>query len=207
MRALRLAPLLLALVGAPAIADENSDLDLIPESVNQPAPAAGAAPTPTQDARQRIFLEDAATLNSRRAVLIPPPPPASPNWQERLFLDARKEWALGGDASVTYSGRLNLQAQDEPAFPTHQDARHDFREGFVSWHALPSTYLDLGRINLKSGVAAGFNPTDFFKTRTVVEPLSIDPAVLREDRLGAFMIEDQHIGEGAAGGHAEEPKH
>jgi len=55
--------------------------------------------------------------------------------------------------------------------------------GYASWEPLDRTYLDLGRINLKSGVALGFNPTDFFKTRAVVEPLSADPSVLREDRL------------------------
>ncbi len=65
---------------------------------------------------------------------------------------------------------------------------NDFREGYLSWEALDRTYLDAGRINLKSGVAVGFNPTDFFKTRAVVEPLSVDPTVLREDRLGTVMV-------------------
>ena len=193
MRALRLTPLLLALGSGAALADENQDLNLIPESVT--APPAAAAPAPVRDTRQRIYLEDAATLNSRRGVLVPAPAPPVPDWQDRLFLDARKEWQVTSDLSATYSGRLNLQADDVEPFPTHHNVRHDFREGFLSWHALPATYLDLGRINLKSGVAAGFNPTDFFKTRSVVEPLSIDPAVLREDRLGTFMLEGQHVAE------------
>src|SRR5262249_48860011 len=55
-----------------------------------------------------------------------------------------------------------------------------------------------GRINLKSGAALGFNPTDFFKTRAVVEPLSSDPSVLREDRLGTFMLRAQRIWTGGA---------
>lgn len=59
-------------------------------------------------------------------------------------------------------------------------------------------YLDLGRINLRSGAALGFNPTDFFKTRAVVEPLSADPSVLREDRLGTLMLDAQYIGHGRA---------
>lgn len=206
MRAFRLAPLLLALGSGAALADENQDLNLIPESVTQPPPAPQAAPAPTRDARQTIYLENAMTLDSRRGVLVPAPPPPVPDWQERLFLDARKEWALSSDVSATYSGRVNLQADDVEPFPTHHDVRHDFREGFLSWQALPATYLDLGRINLKSGVAAGFNPTDFFKTRTVIEPLSIDPAVLREDRLGTFMIEGQHVAESASVTLAVAPK-
>ena len=40
MRPLRLAPLLLTLAAAPALADENQDLNLIPPSVTEPAPPA-----------------------------------------------------------------------------------------------------------------------------------------------------------------------
>src|SRR5262249_56082061 len=65
------------------------------------------------------------------------------------------------------------------------------REGSGKWFG--GAYRDGGRINLKSGVAIGFNPTDFFKTRAVVEPLSIDPAVLREDRLGTVMLRGQFV--------------
>jgi hypothetical protein len=192
-----LAPLLLALAATPALADENQDLDLIPQNIQQAPPPPAVEPV-TQDPRQKIYLENAFTLDSQRSPLVPTPPPAVPNWQELIFLDIRKEWALGSDASVAYSGRLNLQAQDEAPVPSHENVRNDFREGYVTWQAVPGNYLDLGRINVKSGVAAGFNPTDFFKTRAVVEPLSIDPAVLREDRLGTFMLEGQHIGEGGS---------
>ncbi len=186
------------LAAAAARADEDKDLELIPETVRQAPEQKGADVAGTSDARQRIYLESAFTIDLRRELLVPLPPPASPDWQERLFLDARKEWALGGNVALTYSGRLNLVAQDNASFPTHQAIRHDFREGYLSWQALPGSYLDAGRINVKSGVAAGFNPTDFFKTRTVVEPLSADPAVLREDRLGTFMVGAQHIAESDA---------
>jgi hypothetical protein len=204
MRGRALAPLFLALAAAPALADENQDLNLIPEGVQQQPPAATQGPT--RDQRQQIYLENATSFNSRQSLLVPAPPPPTPDWQERLFLDARKEWVLSPDLDLTYSGRLNLEADDVEPFPTHHAIRNDFREGYASWQVAPATYLDLGRINLKSGVAAGFNPTDFFKTRAVVEPLSIDPAVLREDRLGTFMLEAQHIGEGASFTIAYAPK-
>ena len=124
---------------------------------------------------------------SRRAVLVPAPPGA-PDWEERLFLDARKDWRLAPGLSVTYSGRLNLRAEDTLPIPTHENVRHDFREGYASWTPAPQLFLEAGRINLKSGVAAGYNPTDFFKTRAVVEPLTSDPQALREDRLGTAML-------------------
>jgi len=82
--------------------------------------------------------------------------------------------------------------------PNHENVINDFREGFLSWQPHDGIYLDLGRINLRSGAALGFNPTDFFKSRAVVEPLSADPSVLREDRLGTLMLETQYIGQGRA---------
>ncbi len=80
----------------------------------------------------------------------------------------------------------------------HESIRHDFREGYLAWQAGDGTFLELGRVNLKSGVALGFNPTDFFKTRAVVEPLTADPTVLREDRLGTVMLLGQHVWSDAA---------
>ena len=58
--------------------------------------------------------------------------------------------------------------------------------------------IDLGRVNVKNGVAIGFNPTDFFKTRAVVEPLTADPSVLREDRLGTLMVLGQYVWTGGS---------
>ena len=181
-----------------AWADENSDLDLIPNAAlrpQAPAPAASSAGV----ANQRIYLEDALIGTARRGDLrVPFPPPKPSTWQERIFLDARKQWDLGDRANFTLSDRFNLRAQDNVDFPSHENTINDFREGYLSWEALDGTYLDLGRINLKSGVAAGFNPTDFFKTRAVVDPLSVDPTVLREDRLGTVMGLGERIWTGGA---------
>jgi hypothetical protein len=191
------------LASLPARADENSDLDLIPSTAPPVSPPAATA---TASADQRLYAEDAFTAASRRALLVPFPPPSTPNWEERLFFDARKDWRLGDGVSFSYSGRLNLRAEDTLPIPSHENIRHDFREGYVSWQPAPQTYLDFGRINLKSGAAAGFNPTDFFKTRSVVEPLSNDPAVLREDRLGTLMLRGEHLWEHAGVTAAVAPK-
>jgi hypothetical protein len=190
-----------------AAADENRDLDLIPDSAQQ-GPSAGnpsaapseAAPESTVgDARRRIYLENASTAWAlRNGLAVPPPGQAPPNWQERLFLDARLESSLDDKLRVTYSGRLNAMAEDDISFPSHGNVRNDLREAFATWEPLPRDYLELGRINLKSGVASGFNPTDFFKTRAVVDRISQDPASLRENRLGSFMLLGQTIREGAS---------
>jgi hypothetical protein len=200
----RLALPLLLVCAMPAAAQENNDLDLIPEAARgeqSPPPDATAS-----GGSQRIYLESASIVQSQRATLVPFPPPATPDWEERLFLDLRKDWHLAPGLSATYSGRFNLRAEDNLPIPTHENLRNDFREAYVSWTPAPQYFVDAGRFNLKSGVASGYNPTDFFKTRAVVEPLTADPQVLREDRLGTAMLHGEHIFEGGAVTAAFAPK-
>lgn len=115
-----------------------------------------------------------------------------------MFADVRREWRADARLTFTFSDRVNVRAEHDLAFPTQQNVINDWREGFVSWVAVDNTYVDAGRINLKSGAALGYNPTDFFKTRAVVEPLSADPSVLREDRLGTLMLRVQRIWTGGS---------
>ncbi|MDB5409921.1 MAG: hypothetical protein JWL84_4833 [Rhodospirillales bacterium] len=185
------------LLAVPAQADENQDIDLIPPDIQAPTVA---SETPSATGPGKLFLENAVTFyDYRNNLLVKLPQTAPPpNVLERLFFDARRSWTLGEAVGFTYSGRLNVLAQDRADFPTHDSIRNDLREAFLSWSPLPQSYLDLGRVNLRSGVATGFNPTDFFKTRAVVDRLSNDPAVLRENRLGTFMVLGQGIGEKGA---------
>jgi hypothetical protein len=191
MRAPAILVLAVALAGGHAAADENSDLNFIPA----PAAPNNAAPTPSPAAvHGRLYLEDAASFASLRSALpVPFPPPVPQSWEERIFLDARDEWALAPDFHVDYSGRLNFRAGDQLPIPSHENVRHDFREGYFTWEPVSGSFIDGGRINVKNGVATGYNPTDFFKTHAVIEPLSFDPTVLREDRLGTAMIRASHV--------------
>jgi hypothetical protein len=170
---------------------EDQDLNLIPPSAATPPPAATVLPA---GARRRIFVEDAVTGSWLENDLLPaPPPPAPPRWEERALLDARSEWHVGEGLRLLYSGRLNLRVQDGLGFPNHENLTNDLREAYLGWEPLERLFLDVGRINVKSGVALGFNPTDFFRTRAVVEPLSVDPVVLREDRLGTLMLRAERV--------------
>ncbi len=180
------------LASGAAWGDENKDLDLIPQAA--PAPPA-VAPTPAAATRTgKLYLENVFTQSwVQGGLLVPIPPPAPSPWEERLLLDAREEWHLAGNLALVYSGRLNLRAEDGLNFPSHENVTNDLREAYASWEPFDRAFLDAGRINLKSGVAVGSNPTDFFKTRAVVEPLSVDPVVLREDRLGTLMLRGQRI--------------
>jgi hypothetical protein len=186
-------------------ANEDNDLNLIPPAARRPAPA--AVPASPGSATQRNYLEDAISVTPLRdSLAVPFPPPTPASWEDRLFLDSRDEWSLGDGVTLTYSGRFNLRAANDVPFPSHESVRNDLREAFISWQPADGTWIDLGRINLKSGVAVGYNPTDFFRTRAVVEPLTADPTVLREDRLGTLMLLVQHVWPGGSITAAYAPK-
>jgi hypothetical protein len=171
----------------------DPELDRIPQTVE---PQLG---TTASSLTSNLYIQSDLTLSALRDNLVVPlPPPAPPRWETRLFLDARVNWQISANVSLSYSGRFNLRAEDGLAFPDQEDVRNDLRETYFTWQNGTGFFLELGRINLKSGVAEGFNPTDYFKTRAVVEPISADPTVLREDRLGTAMLLGQAIWSGSS---------
>jgi hypothetical protein len=180
---------------SPPAAEENKDLELIPPAA-QEAPSASAAPPPVARPARRVYLENAFTASLQRDdLLVPPPPPPPYNWQDRVLLDWREEWGLGDGVRLTLSDRFNLRFENDISFPSQSNVINELRELYVSAEPAARSYLDVGRVNLKSGIALGYNPTDYFKTRAVVEPLSLDPTVLRENRLGTVMVRAQQIWE------------
>jgi hypothetical protein len=145
-----------------------------------------------------FYLEEAPQVTALRHLLVPLPGSPGPDWINRLFFDARLRLPLAEDLAASYSGRFNVLAQSDEPFPSHQSLRNDFREGYLTWRLDGESFVDAGRINVRNGVAYGFNPTDFFKTRAVVDEISFDPKDLREDRLGTLMVRGQHLFEGGA---------
>jgi hypothetical protein len=169
-----------------------------PDLARIPAAAAPTAPAPT-DGQDNIYLENYLAVSALRSNLaVPLPPPGPAQWEARLFLDARIERPLANDLGFFYSGRLNVSVENDAGFPSHHDVRNDLREAYLAWRGADGLFVEFGRINLKSGMALGFNPTDFFKTRAVVDPVSADPTVLREDRLGTLMLQAQKIWNGGS---------
>ena len=176
------------MMAGPVLAQTDPGLNGIPDA---PAPA---AISPASAVTSHIYAQADLTLNaSRGGLVIPLPPPAPSSTEARAFLDTRVAGAIGGDLTFTYSGRLNLRLESGPNLPAREAIRNDLREVYLTWQGGPGVFVELGRINLKSGVAEGFNPTDYFKTRAVVEPVSADPTLLREDRLGTAMALAQMV--------------
>jgi hypothetical protein len=183
-----LATVFFCLMAGSAVAQTDPDIDQIPGAALPEAPSASSSVT------SHIYTQGDLTLNaSRGGLIVPLPPPAPATAEARVFLDARITGALGDDLSFTYSGRFNLREESGADFPAGETIRNDLREAYLAWQGGPNLFVELGRINVKSGVAEGFNPTDYFKTRAVVEPDSADETVLREDRLGTVMALSQMI--------------
>jgi hypothetical protein len=170
--------------------DENSDLELIPKTLENQKVEPSAARS--SQLSGKAYLEDALTGWVKRGLLVPVPT-KSPNWQNRTSLDLDSSWQFAGNFRLSLSNRLNVLFGDTVTFPSGANLRNDFREGYLSWEPFPRTYLEAGRMNIKNGVALGHNPTDYFKSRTAVDTVSIDPSALRENRLGSIMVKGQRI--------------
>jgi len=190
----------LALLLAPlARAGEDADLNLIPPEIQQPAepatppPAVAALPASAKRLEKKLFLEDAFTAASPlRDGPVPFPSPVY-RWQNRTSADLLLQWRPWRPLSLTLSDRFNVIEQQHVDFWSRQTPRNDFREGYLTWEPAASTFLEAGRINLRNGAALGFNPTDFFKIRTLVGQASLDPSAVRQNRLGTLMARAQKI--------------
>jgi hypothetical protein len=91
------------------------------------------------------------------------------------------------------SDRLNVFEQDGQDLVSANTVRNDLREASATWEYARGSFLEAGRINVRNGAALGFNPTDFFKTRTLVGQASLDPSVIRQNRLGTLMVRAQTL--------------
>ncbi len=153
---------------------------------------ADEVPAPEAPARsQAVFVEANAEQVARRALAVPIPSPDRRRDVLRLLVDARADWALGEGLSAKLSARLDV-------FETRDDGRHrdeefSLREASLQWRASGEDVAEVGRVNLRHGVALGFNPTDFFKARTTVDTSTRDPQVQRVNRLGTMMLNLQRV--------------
>lgn len=104
-------------------------------------------------------------------------------------LDARHEWALGDSTRLTWSSRLEWSTGTE----ADTGSRHVLREAHLSHDLGGQRYIDLGRVQLRTGVAQGWNPTDWLRGNSV-GPAQQSPTAARENRIGAVMLRAQQTG-------------
>ena len=176
--------------------DEDSDLARIPGDLAA-APASAAVPA-AGSVHSKLYADDALTMAARRDVAVPFPPPTPYGRQNRTSLDGQLTWKASSEFSFVLSDRVDLIEQEGVALWSRQAVRNALREAYVSWEPTARTYLEAGRLNVRAGVALGFNPTDFLRPSTLVGQASLDPSVLRLNRLGTVMLRAQRIWEGGS---------
>jgi opacity protein-like surface antigen len=113
----------------------------------------------------------------------------------RASLDARFDKTFAPGWRAVFADRLDLNRSDSAAGNSDYNT---LKEAYLSWQAAPDRIADLGRINVRNGVAMGYNPTDYFRADALRTVVSLDPHSLRENRLGSAMLRGQTLWNGGS---------
>jgi hypothetical protein len=172
--------LLLLVVTAPALADDEDAAALL---------LADKTPTTAEQSRDwRVFVEASARESRQQG--------ASPALHgTRLSIDARIDKSFAPGWRAVFADRLDVKWMD--GVDGNRDI-NTLKEAYLSWQARPDRIADLGRINARNGVAIGYNPTDYFRAGALRSVVSLDPASLRENRLGSAMLRGQTLWDGGS---------
>ena len=84
--------------------------------------------------------------------------------------------------------RLRVFDAEGSNFTFKDNLRFDVQELAFTWAATDNLTFQLGRVNIRNGVASGFNPTDWFKADSRIDSDSLDPSDLRKERLGVLAF-------------------
>lgn len=113
----------------------------------------------------------------------------------RLSLDVRMDKTLTPELRAVFADRVDINWQSGAAA---QNSINTLKEAYLSWQPQADRIADLGRINPRYGVATGYNPTDYFRAGALRTLTSIDPASLRENRMGSAMLRGQALWAGGS---------
>lgn len=150
---------------------------------------ADTAPAAVEDASDwRTFVEAAYGGATQRG--------GGPGkYNHRLSLDIQYDHSFSPEWRAVLADRLDM---NWPAQIRDQNGINTLKEAYLSWRAQPDTLLDLGRINVRNGVATGYNPTDYFRAGAVRSVVSISPVSLKENRQGSVMLRGQRLWNGGS---------
>lgn len=172
---MRALVLLLLVIAVPVLADDDDAAALLL--------ADQTASTAERSGDWRVYVETAARESRRQG-------PGLALHGARLSLDARFDKTFAPGWRAVFADRLDMNRMD--GVSGSRDI-NTLKEAYLSWQAQPDRIADLGRINARNGVAMGYNPTDYFRAGALRSVVSLDPASLRENRLGSAMLRGQAL--------------
>jgi len=156
---------LAAAVCGPALAQESDEAALALADRTSTAPAV---------ARACIEYAEAAAIDTDDGM---------PKNGGRASFDVRCDGVLAG----SWRGVLSDRFDEFWGHGMSAAGVNTLKEAYVSYRPNRSIIADIGRINLREGVALAYNPTDYFKANAVRSLISIDPETLRDERMGTLM--------------------
>lgn len=176
-----LAAGLAGLLASPAVrAEDPSELDALA--------LADAPPTATQSVRDwQGFAEVAFGQYTA--------PNGGVTANQRLSFDLQLDTSIAPRWRAVLADRLDMKW---PAQIGDEHSINTLKEAYVSWQASDERLLDLGRVNVRNGVATGYNPTDYFRNGAVRSVVSSDPGSLKKNRLGSVMLRGQALWNGGS---------
>lgn len=156
------------------------DLDLIPDSMLDDDSFVDA-PVPTvSDSAFDITLRTQAQFVRSRL---------NAKNQKNTYTRIGFVGEFGGKVNtLKVDGALDASTIQGETFTTGEDVQLDFKELYYSRKLSRSAFLDIGRINIQSGVAFGFNPTDFYKAAGLIDNRDTSARERRNNRLGPVAI-------------------
>jgi hypothetical protein len=153
----------------------------------------GAAPQePAQRARAwQLFVEGAAG----QARLRTPTLDTEGRSTQRVSVDLQLDATLPGGLRAVLADRLDADWQQ--GFEQRHEV-NTLKEAYLSWQPRNELIVDAGRVNQYSGVAIGYNPTDFFRDGALRSLVSVDPTSIKKNRQGSVMLRGQALWERAS---------
>jgi hypothetical protein len=190
--------------------DNSSDVDLLPEFLineeekttdhNSQESQGSSRSQNTSSSSHLFWIDQTITYtdwNDQDDLILSLSDEDNRYWSGLTRLNGRGNYSLTPSTEIKYDSLLNI-IYDGNGLQSSEDLRLDLEELYFSWNAYQNTYLDLGRINVRNGVASGFNPTDYFRINSVVTRTTEDVSQLRDNRLGTLAFRAQQVWDGSA---------
>lgn len=175
-----LACVVLGLCGAVHAAEPSPDAEEAGLRLADETPELVAPP----EASWRASLEPVLTWVDAR-------PDGSTRAAQRLSLDVSLAHPLAPGWRLIAADRLDILGPDR--LDGQGSSVNTLKELYVAGRLDQEHLIDVGRVNARFGVASGYNPTDHFRDHAVRSVTSVDPAALRENRLGTVMVRTQKV--------------